>query len=185
MLGSGGGGKCDNYPMNPLSHWIASAVLATGLAGCASVQEREMAGGLVAQLSSSGSAVKGAVHVFDFRDGVQVQLAINNLYPGAYRIAIHERGNCSSPNLFSAGPSWAPPGWTKPAGELLPSFSVSELGNHVYVAYIKGVSTEGPNSLRGKSIVIHMGDLVGEAFPGQPNNRMACGVLEFNKSSSL
>jgi len=171
--------------MKPTSCWIAGAALAAMITGCAG-RDGETPAGLVAQLSSPSSAATGAVHIFDFRDGVQVQLSISNLLPGSYRVAIHERGNCKSPNLFSAGPAWAPPGWTKPAGELLPWFSVGDVGNqNQYVAFIKGVSTEGPKSLRGKSIVIHWGDLVGEAFPGQPNNRIACGVLEYNKPSFL
>jgi len=137
--------------------------------------------GLGAQLRSPSSAATGVVRIYDYRDGVQVQLSINNLLPGAYRIAIHENGNCRSPNLFSAGPAWAPPGATKPAGDLLPAFTANNEGNeNSYVAFIKGVATDGPQSLRGKSVVIHYGNLVGEAFPGQPNNRMACGVLEPN-----
>ena len=32
-------------------------------------------------------------------------IVVTNLLPGTYRIAIHERGNCSSPNGFSAGPA--------------------------------------------------------------------------------
>ena len=139
--------------------------------------------GLGAQLRSTSSAATGVVHIYDYRDGVQVQLSVSNLYPGQYRIAIHERGNCSSGNLFSAGPPWAPPGFDKPAGELLPGFLANNEGNqNSYVAYIKGVTTDGPQGLRGKSVVIHAGSSVDQAFPGQPNNRMACGVLQPNEA---
>ena len=136
-------------------------------------------GGLVAQLRGTGSAATGVVHIFDYRDGVVVQLSINNLMPATYRIALHDKGNCKSPNLFSAGSAWAPPGSDKPPGELLPQFYANELGNqNQYVAYIKGVKTEGPNSLRGHPVVIYYGYTISEAFPGQPNNRIACGVLD-------
>jgi len=47
-----------------------------------------------------------------------------------------------------------------------------------YVAFVSGVRTEGPQSLRGRSVVLHYGEKVSDAFPGQPNNRLACGVLE-------
>jgi len=154
------------------------------LFGCASVKD-EMSSmfpkqaGLVARLRSPTSAVTGAVRIYDFRDGVQVQLAVDNMYPGAYRIAFHEIGNCRSPNLFSAGAPWAPPTWTKAPGDLLPGFFANAEGNqNNYVAFVQGIRTEGPLSVRGKSVVIHWGTSVGEAFPGQPNNRMACGVLE-------
>jgi Cu/Zn superoxide dismutase len=135
--------------------------------------------GLGAQLRSPSSAATGVVRIYDNRDGVQVQLSIDNLLPGAYRIAIHQNPNCSSPNLFSAGPAWAPPGSAKPADDLLSGFTANNEGNeNGYVAYIKGVSTD---ALRGRSVVIHYGNRVGEAFPGQPNNRMACGVLVPNE----
>lgn len=171
---------------------LVPAVLALLVAGCGSVGSgglsglqnyNELDGGLVARLASRSSAITGTVRVFDYRDGVQVQLAATNLIPGSYRLALHERGNCTSPNMFSAGPAWAPPGFTEPAGKLLPSFFVGEEGTVVgYVVYIKGVSTSGPTSIRGRSFVLHSGELVGEAFPGQPNNRMACGVIVEGKA---
>lgn len=140
--------------------------------------------GLTAQLRSPSSSATGVVHVFDRGDGVQLQLAIDNLIPGQYRVAIHEVGNCKSPNLFSAGPPWAPPGADKPAADLLPGFLANNDGNqNGYVVHIKGVSVDGVNALKGKSIVIHAGSRVGQAFPGQPNNRMACGVLMLNSES--
>jgi Cu/Zn superoxide dismutase len=156
--------------------------LAVSIGGCQSVKETMVArgGGLVAQLRGTGSAGVGVVHIFDYRDGVVFQLSVDNLLPGAtYRVALHERGNCKSSNLFSAGPAWAPPDWTKPPGDLLPQVVMNgEGGNTSYEAYIKGVRTEGPTSLRGRSVVVHWGYTISEAFPGQPNNRMMCGVLD-------
>lgn len=166
-----------------------SALLAFAmLAACGSLKQdiAELApqvNGLGAQLRSPNSAATGAVYVYDFRDGIQVLLSINNLYPGQYTIAFHEVGNCRSPNLFSAGPPWAPPGWTKPPGELLPTFLANMDGNqNGYVAFVPGVHVDRPPSVLGKSVVIHAGKNVDQAFPGQPNNRMACGVLEPNQS---
>lgn len=177
-------------PVKALQRAFALGLLTATLAGCGSsggmqgldaYVERD--GGLVARLHSRSSAITGTARAFDYRDGVQVQLAASNLIPGTYRLVLHERGNCTSPNLYSAGPAWAPPGWTKPAGELLPSFFVGEEGTVVgYVVFIKGVGTSGPNSIRGRSFVLHSGSLVGEAFPGQPNNRMACGEIVEGKA---
>jgi Cu/Zn superoxide dismutase len=182
MLAKARAGNATIGGMGFVERLVASAVLAVSVTGCASNKEPiPRQGGLVAQLGSPSSSATGVVRIFDFRDGVQVQLAISNLMPGAYRVAIHENGNCRSPNLFSAGPAWAPPGWTKPAGDLLPSFVANDEGQSSYVAFVKGVRTEGPGSIRGKSVVIHWGNLIGEAFPGAPNNRMACGVLDDSK----
>jgi Cu/Zn superoxide dismutase len=158
--------------------------LGMSIAGCQSVREEMIVrgGGLVAQMRGTGSAATGVVRIIDYRDGVVFQLAVDNLITGTYRVALHERGNCKSPNLFSAGSAWAPPGWDKPPGDLLPQFTVNEGGNmNGYVAYIKGVRTEGPTSLRGRSVVIHWGNNISDTFPGQANNRVACGVLDTAK----
>lgn len=160
-----------------------AAAAALLLAGCSASMKQEMSSmfpdgpGLVARLRSPSSAVTGTVRVVDYRDGVSVQIVITNLLPGQYRVALHEKGNCSSRNLFSAGAPWAPPG--QDPDKLLPGFLANADGNqNGYVAFIKGVRSEGPESLRGRSIVIHWGNRIDEAFPGQPNNRVACGVLE-------
>jgi Cu/Zn superoxide dismutase len=162
-----------------------AAAIALLAAGCSSSMKEEMSSmfpdspGLVARLRSPSSAVTGTVRVVDYRDGVSVQLTVGNLVPGQYRVALHEKGNCSSFNLFSAGPAWAPPESGKSPDDLLPGFLASEDGSqNGYVAFIKGVHTDGPTSLRGRSVVIHWGNRVGEAIPGQPNNRVACGVLD-------
>lgn len=160
-----------------------AALAALVVAGCSSSMKQEMSTiipdspGLVARLRSPSSAATGTVHVVDYRDGVTLQLVISNLIPGQYRVSLHEKGNCSSMNLFSAGAPWAPAGMDP--DKLMPGFLANNDGNqNGYVTFIKGVSTEGPNSIRGRSVVVHWGSRIGEAFPGQPNNRIACGVLE-------
>ena len=160
-----------------------AALAVTLVAGCSSSMKQEMgtifpeSPGLVARMRSPSSAATGTARAVDYRDGVTLQLAITNLIPGQYRVSLHENGNCSSVNLFSAGPPWAPPGQSP--DDLLPGFLANNDGSqNGYVAFIKGVHTEGPGSLRGRSVVVHWGSRIGEAFPGQPNNRVACGVLE-------
>lgn len=166
----------------------ACLIAAASLASCASSKQeadalRARVGGLTGQLRSPSSAATGVVRVYDYRDGVQIQVAMDNLIPGRYRVAIHENGNCRSPNLFSAGPAWAPPELGKAPGDLLPPMYTNSEGNqNGYVAYVAGLHTDRPPSLRGKSVVIHWGTSINEAFPGEPNNRIACGVLEWTES---
>jgi Cu/Zn superoxide dismutase len=179
---------CDNGAMTPIARFAVCALALPLLVSCGSSRDpdalRMRVGGLVAQLRGAGTAATGAVRVYDYRDGVQVQLAIDNLIPGRYRIAFHENPNCRSPNLFSAGPPWAPPGSPKPAAELMPGFTANAEGNqNGYVVYLPGIHTEREPSVRGRSVVIHWGDSVSEAFPGQPNNRVACGVLEWTEAA--
>lgn len=174
--------------MMPIVRSIACAIALALLTSCASTKgdagaQSARVGGLVANLRSSSSAVTGSVRAYEYRDGVQVQLAVYNLYPGQYRIAFHETPNCRSPNLFSAGPPWAPPGAAKPAADLLPGFLANNDGSQTgYVVYVPGVHVDREPSLRNRSVVIHWGTSVGEAFPGQPNNRMACGVFEWTEA---
>jgi Cu/Zn superoxide dismutase len=165
--------------------WV---IALASLASCASTKgdaggQSARVGGLVANLRSSTSAVTGSVRAYEYRDGVQVQIAVYNLYPGQYRVAFHETPNCRSPNLISAGPPWAPPGAAKPAADLLPGFTANNDGSQTgYVVYVPGLHVDREPSLRGRSVVIHRGTSVGEAFPGQPNNRMACGVFEWTEA---
>lgn len=181
----------DHVPARPATRVVLSATfvaLVMAIAGCQSVKDVGTAifpsgPGLEATMRGTGSAARGTVRIHNYRDGVSVQLAIYNLPNGSYRIALHERGNCSSPNLFSAGPAWAPAGSGKTPQDLLPPFSVNTDGDQdSYVAYISGARTEGPLSLQGKSVVIHFGSKVDEAIVGERNNRMACGVLGEIKS---
>ena len=135
--------------------------------------------GLEARLRGSGSSATGAVRVFDHRDGVVLQLSLLNVPTGTYRVALHEKGNCRSPNLFSAGQAWAPPDSGRTPDELLPQVTTDTAGDiPTYTAFIKGARAEGPQSLRGRTVVIHAGYKLSEAVPGQPNNRIACGVLD-------
>ena len=167
----------------------ACTIVLASLSSCSSGRSdsdalRARVGGFVAQLRSPNSAATGSVRVYDYRDGVQLQLSVNNLYPGQYRIALHETANCRSPNLFSAGPPWAPPGSAKPAADLLPGFLANNEGSQTsYVAYIAGLHTDQEPSLRGRSVVIHWGTSVGQAMPGEPNNRIACGVFEWSEAA--
>jgi Cu/Zn superoxide dismutase len=162
----------------------ATLAALAALAGCASVKEETDAifgrgEGLETALRGTGSAATGTVRIVDFRDGVALQMQLYNALPGTYRIALHERGNCSSPNLFSAGPAWAPPDSGRTPETLLPPFNVdTEQDLKQYVAFFKGARVSGPLSLKGRSVVIHHGNTLSEALPGLPNNRMACGVLD-------
>ncbi len=161
----------------------AQCVLALSLGACAGMKESmdqlvPKGPGMVAQLRSSATAATGVVHVYSYRDGISLQLAIDNLLPGPYRIAFHENANCRSPNLFSAGKPWAPPSFTKPAIDLLPGFTANAEGNeNGYTVYVPGVYIDKEPSIAKRSIVVHWGNIPSEAIPGQPNNRVACGVF--------
>ena len=131
--------------------------------------------GLVANLQGVGSAVTGKVRVVDRGDGVTVMVSGSNLPPNQFRVSFNQNPNCTSPNGFSAGPPWAPPGLNP--YELIPLFWNPD-GNAEGTAFIRGVHTTGENGVAGRSVVIYWGSKVTDAKPGVPNNRAACGVFE-------
>ena len=167
---------------------LAPALACAALVACSSTKtnvatpssyvevEPARATGQEAYLRSIGSAVTGKVRVIDRGDGVTVLLSMINLPPGQYRIAFHERPNCTSPNGFSAGPHWAPAG--RDARDIAPIFSTNADGTAEASFRVRGVHATGPDGVAGHSVVIYTGVRVTDAQPDVPNNRVACGVFE-------
>ena len=58
--------------------------------------------------------------------GTSLSVYFANVNPGRYRVAIHAQGNCTSPNGFSAGAPWVPPGAN---GPLVIEFAVDQGGS--------------------------------------------------------
>lgn len=131
--------------------------------------------GVVAELRGIGSATRGKVRVIDRNDGVTVLVSASNLPPNQYRVSFNVNGNCSSPNGFSAGPPWAPPGMNP--YELIPLFYNTD-GNSEGEAFVRGVHTTGENGVLGRSVIIYWGSKVTDAEMDVPNNRAACGIFE-------
>lgn len=163
--------------------------LSLALAGCGSSgsgplempdnRNRDRAPGTEAVLMPlNGSAAQGTIKMVDRGGSVTVVGAINNLLPGIYRVAIHERGNCSSPNGFSAGKPWAPAGFPRPAGEMFPEIAIGGNGNGVISATLRGVTLPRPDGVEGRSVVVHAARQVDDnVVPGVPNVLVLCGVL--------
>lgn len=129
------------------------------------------------QVNASG--MNGTARFVDRGSGVTAALVVvNNGPPGPYSIAIHERGNCSSPNAFSAGQPWAPPGWPVPATRMFPSVVLNTNGTGDMTVRLRGLAVAGPDSLQGKAVLVHAGPTVGDDLrPGVPNNVVLCGVI--------
>ncbi len=88
---------------------------------------------------------------------------------------IHATGNCSSPNGFSAGPPWAPPG-VPLAEEGFPILKNDDSASSV--VWLAGYKLTGPDGVVGRSVVVHeggRGTIV--ARPDVPNDRIGCGVI--------
>ncbi len=163
---------------------LTTAVIASlALAGCSTMDAMSTSAkgsgkGVQAVMKRPGAASDtGAADVrfADRGDGVLMTVSVTNLLPGVYRLAIHETPNCTSPNLFSAGPVWAPPG--VPVEQVAPVFYTNSEGDGMLAVEIHGVHTTGPDGLQGHSVVLHQGNRLQDAVPGVPNDRVLCGVI--------
>ena len=163
---------------------IALALALAGfLAACASDEEAKKPPpnpGVRAQLQpTAGSAIHGVVTFQPYEGGVDAAVTVWAGNAGLMRIVIHSTGVCTSPNGFSAGPPWIPPGAKEP-----PIIWIANTDAQYGIASkrLPGVGIDGPDGIRGKSVVVHLGSSSSlDAQPGVPNNRAACGVIETNK----
>jgi len=122
-----------------------------------------------------GSSLAGAAILAAYDGGVRIQVNFQGEGPGQYRVMVHANGNCSSPNGFSAGAPWAPPG-VPLKEEGYPIHKADNSGS--FVVRLPGYRIDGPDGVLGRSVVVHagaMGSLA--AVPDVPNNRIGCGVI--------
>jgi Cu-Zn family superoxide dismutase len=150
-----------------------AGVLAACATNTASTPPRPSIGAKL--VPTGGSAMGGGVAFREVDGGLMIAANVTNGTPGAWRVAIHANGNCSSPNGFSAGPPILLPGSSLPA---VVGLSLNENGIGGISTRLPGLMLDGPNGIVGKSVVVHAGAIGSlEAVPGAPNNRAACGVI--------
>lgn len=127
---------------------------------------------------ANGSAASGTVVIAE-RGGVMVvELHLTNVPPGFYSWALHERGNCTSRNGFSAGAPWVPPGTRRPAVELLPEFIVNPESTGLVTVRVRDARIEGTSGVNGRAVLIYEGGDIKPIKADVPNNVIACGVFE-------
>lgn len=165
--------------MHRPSYRVLVLLAAAAVAGCGTMDKSpgSKGGGVQAVLLGPGGTGNPVnVRFVDRGDGVTMTIFATNLPLGTYRVLVHVNGNCSSPNFFSAGPAWAPPGSSKPANSLTPEFTTNSDGDLTLTVRIPDARTTGPDGLLGKSVVLHLGPIT-EAVPGVRNERVLCGVI--------
>ena len=136
--------------------------------------------GVEARLKDMRSGVSGTVYVRESGDLLVVRVVMQTDRSGTYRVVFHDNPNCSSPNAFSAGAPWSPPGASVPPGRLVPPAYAGTDGNVNLVARIRGVRI---GDLEKRSVLVFQGDDTTPPRPDVPNNVVACGV--FTRSTSL
>ena len=125
-----------------------------------------------------GSAMSGKVRVIDRGDYASILVSLLNVPQGAFRIAIHETPNCSSPNGFSAGRAWAPASAGKTPQELIP-IQYGNIEQRIDLELrIRGLHANGPDGVAGHSVVLYAGTRIEDIRPDVRNDAIACGVFE-------
>ena len=170
---------------------LAFAVLA---AGCANVHfgsptppgpepaQPKVEGQVAVLRPIGGSAVSGKIRVLDRGDVASVLVSVTNFQTNAYRLVFHERGNCTSPNGFSAGAPWAPASSGKRGEDLVDVQYANSESRAESEIRVRGLHATGPDGVAGRSVVLYAGPAVTIPRPDVPNAAIACGVFDTARS---
>ena len=143
----------------------------------------------VAELQpTEGSKVTGNVTFISQNGAIRVVADIEGLEPGQHGFHIHETGDCSAPDASSAGghfnpdnaPHGAPenPPAQRHAGDL-GNLDANAEGKAHYEMVDQVLSLGGPNSIVGKSVIVHaQPDDLSTQPTGNAGPRLACGVIK-------
>jgi superoxide dismutase, Cu-Zn family len=154
--------------------------------GVSSLVQAEDTTDLVAKLNpASGSQVTGTVTFKSAAEGTQVVVDLSGLKPGKHGLHIHEKGDCSAPDASSAGAHFNPT-HSHHGGPTTPDRHAGDFGNieadasgkvHVELKD-KNLKMNGPDSIVGKSLVVHEKEDDLKTDPsGNSGARVACGVI--------
>jgi Cu-Zn family superoxide dismutase len=134
---------------------------------------------------TQGNNVSGTITFTQTDKGVKVVADVQGLSQGKHGFHIHEFGDCSSPDGTSAGGHFnpdskqhgAPMSMTRHMGDM-GNLEADESGK-AHLEYIDTViKLTGPNSIIGKSIIVHKGEDDLKSQPaGNSGPRIACGVI--------
>lgn len=138
---------------------------------------------------TKGNKAHGIVGFSTVEDGVKIMAEFHDVTPpGKHGFHIHEKGDCRADDASSAGGHFNPTK-SKHGGPDSKERHVGDLGNIIadengdahYERIDKMISLNGPDSIIGRSVVLHGKE---DDFTSQPagnaGDRVACGVIEAN-----
>jgi superoxide dismutase, Cu-Zn family len=140
-------------------------------------------------MPAANNPVRGTVTFVKVDGGIKITADITGLTPGKHGFHIHEFGDCSAPDFTSAGPHFMVAGESHGAPSE-PSSHQGDMGNLVAdtngIAHMEWVdphiSFDGPNSILGRSVVVHEKEDDLKTQPtGNSGARIACGVIGLAK----
>jgi Cu-Zn family superoxide dismutase len=138
---------------------------------------------------TQGNNVSGTITFTQTDKGVKVVADLQGLSKGKHGFHIHEFGDCNSPDGTSAGGHFNPEGKSHGAPMDM-SRHMGDMGNleaddagKAHLEYLDTViKLKGPNSIIGRSIIVHKGEDDLKSQPaGNAGPRVACGVIGVSK----
>jgi Cu-Zn family superoxide dismutase len=140
-------------------------------------------------LAAANNPVHGTVTFERTDKGIKIVVDVDGLTPGKHGFHIHEYGDCSAPDFSSAGSHFMTSGQTHgtPAD---PTAHMGDMGNleadssgHAHMEWVDPhISFSGPNSILGRSVVVHEKEDDLKSQPsGNSGARIACGVIGIAK----
>jgi Cu-Zn family superoxide dismutase len=137
---------------------------------------------------TQGNNVSGTIAFHEIAGGrVHVVGDLTGLTPGQHGFHIHEKADCSAPDAASAGAHFNPD--NKPhGGPASAEHHAGDFGNiqadssgkaHFETTVDFVTVSEGPRSVKGRSVVVHKGvDDLKTQPSGNSGARVACGVIQ-------
>jgi superoxide dismutase, Cu-Zn family len=138
---------------------------------------------------TQGNNVTGTIWFTTTDKGVRVVADIQGLHEGKHGFHIHEFGDCSSPDASSAGGHYNPMGMQH-GSPMDMNRHLGDMGNleadargNAHLEYVDPeISLSGPNSIIGRSVVVHKeADDLKSQPAGNSGPRIACGVIGLAK----
>jgi len=130
--------------------------------------------------------VSGKVTFTQKADGVEIVAELTGLQPGEHGFHVHEFGDCSMADGKCAGGHFNPTGMPH-AGPDSPKRHVGDLGNikadstgkASYKRLDTMIALSGPNSVIGRSVIVHAkpDDYTTQTPPGNAGDRIGCGTI--------
>lgn len=131
------------------------------------------------------SKVTGKVTFTQQKDGVEVVAELTGLAPGEHGFHVHEFGDCSMADGVCAGGHFNPTGAPHGGPEAeqrhvgdLGNVKADQSGKAMYKRVDKMIALNGPNSIIGRSVIVHAGaDDLKTQPSGNAGARIGCGVI--------
>ncbi len=152
-------------------------------------QRTEVTKAIAVLSPAPNSQVQGVVTFEKTDKGIKIIADVSGLTPGKHGFHIHEFGDCSAADYTSAGPHFMTEGESHGA-PADPMRHRGDMGNleadangKAHLEWVdNGISFSGPNSILGRSVIIHANEDDLKTQPtGNAGARIACGIIGIAK----